>query len=141
LKQPDPANAHNDAAAVAASYLASFSTGDRRAVAAHVSDDFQNRHTSALGQPSNGRAQYLQRLKDFLATFEGLSYEVEEIISDGERVAAAYVMRARVDAIPVVIPGVMRFRVRHGLIEQRTDYFDSLTFLQQTGRVPPPGDA
>ena len=49
--------------------------------------------------------------------------------------AAAYVMRAEVDGTPIEIRGVMRFTVRDGLIERRTDYFDSLTFLRQTGRA------
>ena len=29
----------------------------------------------------------------------------------------------------------MRLTVRDGLIERRTDYFDSLTFLRQTGQA------
>jgi hypothetical protein len=31
------------------------------------------------------------------------------------------------------IPGVMLFAIREGLIAQRTDVWDSLTFLRQTG--------
>ena len=31
------------------------------------------------------------------------------------------------------IPGVMLFVIRDGLIAQRTDVWDSLTFLRQTG--------
>jgi ketosteroid isomerase-like protein len=34
------------------------------------------------------------------------------------------------------IPGVMLFTVRDGLIAQRTDVWDSLTFLRQTGMAP-----
>ena len=102
---------------------------------AHVSEGFSNVHTSALGLPSEGRAGYLSRLGDFLATFAGLSYEAEEIIVEGDRVAAAYVMRARADGKPFEIRGVMRLTVRDGLIERRTDYFDSLTFLRQTGQA------
>ena len=124
-----------DPRAVAASYLASFATGDPEAVAAHVSDGFSNVHTSALGLPSEGRAEYLTRLGDFLATFAGLTYEAEEIMVEGERVAAAYVMRARADGKPFEIRGVMRLIVRDGLIERRVDYFDSLSFLQQTGQA------
>jgi len=124
-----------DPRAVAASYLASFASGDPEAVAAHVSDGFSNVHTSALGLPSEGRAEYRARLADFLTTFAGLTYEAEEIIVEGDRVAAAYVMRARADNKPFEIRGVMRLTVRDGLIERRTDYFDSLTFLQQTGQA------
>ena len=128
-------DAPREPAAVAASYLASFATGDPAEVASHVSEAFSNVHTSALGSPSEGRAQYLHRLGDFLKTFVGLTYEAEEILADGDRVAAAYVMRAEVDGTPIEIRGVMRFTVRDGLIERRTDYFDSLTFLRQTGQA------
>jgi len=124
-----------DPGAVAASYLASFASGDPEAVAAHVSDGFANVHTSALGLPSDGRAEYRARLADFLATFAGLTYEVEEILVEGDRVAAAYVMRARADGTPFKIRGVMRLTVRDGLIERRVDYFDSLSFLRQTGQA------
>ncbi len=124
-----------DPRAVAASYLASFASGDPEAVASHVSDGFSNRHTSALGLPSDGKAEYRARLVDFLATFAGLTYEAEEIIVEGDRVAAAYVMRARADGKPFEIRGVMRMIVRDGLIERRTDYFDSLSFLRQTGQA------
>ena len=33
------------------------------------------------------------------------------------------------------IPGVMLFEIRDGLIARRTDVWDSLTFLRQTGAV------
>ena len=128
-------DSRRDPGSVAASYLASFASGEPAAVAAHVSETFSNIHTSALGSPSHGRAEYLARLHDFLATFVGLAYEAEEILVDGDRVAAAYVMRARADGVPLEIRGVMRLTVRNGLIERRTDYFDSLTFLRQTGQA------
>ena len=131
----DDSSTTGDPRAVAASYLASFASGDPEAVAAHVSDGFSNVHTSALGLPSEGKAEYRARLADFLATFAGLTYEAEEIIVEGDRVAAAYVMRARADGKPFEIRGVMRLTVREGLIERRVDYFDSLTFLRQTGQA------
>lgn len=120
---------------VAASYLASFAMGDPAAVAAHVSEGFSNVHTSALGSPSQGRTEYLERLGEFLTTFSGLTYEAVDIVVDGDRAAAAYVMRAEVDGTPIEIQGVMRLTIRDGLIERRVDYFDSLTFLRQTGQA------
>ena len=128
----DPAEATR---AVAASYLASFATGDPEAVAAHVSDDFVNQHTSALGSPSRGKATYRERLAEFLATFSGLTYETVDLVVESGRAAAAYVMRAEVDGTPIEIQGVMRLTIRDGLIERRVDYFDSLTFLHQTGQA------
>jgi ketosteroid isomerase-like protein len=100
-----------------------------------VSEDFSNVHTSALGDPCQGRDAYLERLPGFLARFEGISYEPEDIIVEGHRVAAAYVMRARYEGMPIQIRGMVRLIVRDGLITHRIDYFDSLTFLRQTGQA------
>ena len=122
-------------AEAASAYLKSFATGDPSAVAAHVSDDFANEHTSALGDPCRGRDAYLDRLHGFFGAFPGLSYEIEEILASGDRVAAAYVMRARSGGCPIEIRGVMRMTIRCGLVARRTDYFDSLTFLQQTNQA------
>jgi ketosteroid isomerase-like protein len=124
-----------DPRAVAESYLASFAGGDAEAIAAHVSEDFSNVHTSALGDPCQGRAAYRERLPGFLASFEGIAYEPEEIIVEGNRVAAAYVMRARYNGTPIQLRGVFRLVIRNGLVTHRTDYFDSLTFLRQTGQA------
>ena len=104
-------------------------------MAAHVDDDFLNLHTSALASPSQGKAAYRERLADFLATFSGLAYEAVDIVVEGDRAAAAYVMRADVDGTPIEIQGMMRLTIRGGLIERRVDYFDSLTFLRQTGQA------
>ena len=136
LSTSDPGSDATEATrSVAASYLASFATGDPAAVAAHVGDGFVNQHTSALGSPSHGKTAYLERLADFLTTFSGLTYEVADIVVEGDRAVAAYVMRAEVDGTPIEIQGVMRLTITDGLIERRVDYFDSLTFLRQTGQA------
>ena len=114
--------------------MSSFEDGDPDEIAAHVSDDFENVHKSALGDSCIGRAAYRDRLPAFLSAFEGLSYELLETVTEGNRGAAAYLMRAVHDGAPVEIPGMFNFVVADGLIRRRVDYFDSLTFLRQTGR-------
>jgi ketosteroid isomerase-like protein len=118
---------------VARSYLASFSGADPDAIAAHVDDRFVNDHASALGSRSEGREEYRRRLPAFLERFRGLRYDVEQVVADGPAVAAAYVMTATSDGHPIEIRGVMIFDVADGLITARTDYWDSLTYLRQTG--------
>ena len=56
-------------------------------------------------------------------------------MTEGDRVAAAYLMRAVHDGTLVEIPGMFSFVVADGLITRRVDYFDSLTFLRQTGQA------
>ena len=118
---------------VCTSYLAAFATGDPERVANHVTDDFRNEHTSAVGRPSEGRATYLERLPVFIASLPQLRYEVEDVVAEGDKVVVAYTLRCHVNDRDVAVRGVMRFEVRDGLIAQRTDYWDSRVFEQQAG--------
>ncbi len=112
------------------SYLAAFSTGDPAAVVAHVTGDFVNEHTAALGSGCIGRDEYARRVPGFLASMPGLRYEIEDVVADGERVVVAYTLHARVNDRDVAVRGMMRFRVDGDLIAHRIDYWDSLVFQQ-----------
>jgi steroid delta-isomerase-like uncharacterized protein len=126
-------NAVASAAEVARSYLGAFATGDPDAVAAWVTEDFVNEHTAALGSGCAGRDEYRSRLPGFLGSMPGLRYDVEDVIAEGEKVAAAYTLRTTVNERPIAVRGVMRFEIRDGLIARRIDYWDSLVFKQQAG--------
>ncbi|MEM7274059.1 MAG: nuclear transport factor 2 family protein [Actinomycetota bacterium] len=127
------AAAPTDPEAVVRSYLASFTTADPAAIAAHVTPNFVNRHTAALGTDSTGRSTYEQRLPGFLTTMAGLRYEIEDLVVDGALVAAFYTMTANWQGRrPISIRGVQRLRTVEGLIAERTDYWDSASFLLQT---------
>lgn len=118
---------------VCLAYLAAFGSGSPDAVTSLVTDDFVNEHTAALGGGCVGKAEYVRRVPGFLASMPGLRYEVEEVIAEGDRVAAAYTLHARVNDRDIAVRGVMRFRVADELIAHRTDYWDSLVFKQQAG--------
>lgn len=119
-------------AEVAAAYLGAFGSGDPDQVARWVTDDFVNDHTATLGGGCVGRDEYRKRLPGFLGGFVGLVYDVEDILADGDRVCAAYTMRARWQGeSPVEIRGMQRLTIRDGLVARRTDYWDSLQFLLQ----------
>ena len=112
-------------------YLEALNSGDPDRIAACVSEDFYNEHTSALGHSRRGRASYRERLPSFLAEFAGLHYEVEDTIVDGARAAVAYTMTCRYQGTPVSVRGVFRLRVEDGLIAHRVDYWDSTAFRAQ----------
>jgi len=124
-----------DARTTVEQYLTALSAGDVDAAVRLVTDDFQNEHTSTLGSSSAGREVYRERLPGFLAQFAALHYEIVDIITENERVAARYRLTANFEGHPLDIPGVMLFDTRDGLIARRTDVWDSLTFLRQTGAV------
>ena len=107
-------------------YLDALNAHDADAVAACVTEDFVNEHTSALGRSVTGRASYRAALTGFLADFADLRYEVEDLLVDGERAAVAYTMTFRRGGAPERVRGVFRFRVAaDGLIAHRVDYWDS----------------
>ena len=116
-------------------YLEAFASGDPDAIAALVTDDFVNEHLSELGSGCTGRPEYRRRLPGFLTTFAGARYIVERAVEDGVDVVARYRFTAEYEEVAVDIPGVMWFEVRDGLISRRTDLWDSLTFLRQTGQA------
>lgn len=97
--------------------------------------DFENIHRSALGESCAGRDAYRERLPGFLSAFEGLDYQLIDTVTEGDRVIVSYVMRAIHAGHPIEIPGVFDIVIVDGLIRRRIDYFDSLTFLQQTGQA------
>lgn len=119
-------------------YLAAFATGDPDAIAACVTADFVNEHSSELGSGSEGRDEYRRRLPDFLSTFEGARYSIVTLGAIATPGAGDVVVRYRFEAsyegTPIDIPGVMWFDVLDRLISRRADLWDSLTFLRQIGR-------
>ena len=129
-------NGESSPVEVVRSYLESFDRRDPQEIAAHVSDDFANVGTGALGTTCTGRVAYLERLPDFLGSIEGLHYSVEQLVADGSDVAAFYTLSGRWSGDrPFAVRGVQRLRVIDGLITERTDYWDSATFLRQVDDV------
>ena len=117
---------------VALGYLAAFEGGDP---ADHVTDDFVNEHTAALGSGCVGRDEYRARLPGFRRDFVGIRYEPEDVVVDGDRVVVRYRMTATFGGKPIDIRGAMWFRIDGDLVAHRVDYWDALTFQQQAGLV------
>jgi len=125
-----------------ARYLAALNDHDPAAVAASVTNDFDNEHTSRLGESTHGRAAYVERLRAFLAEFADLSYTVEEVVVEADRAAVAYTMTCNWQGThAVTIRGMFRLRVAGGLVAHRVDYWDSADFIRQTGTGPGPVSA
>ena len=125
-----------DARATALAYIDALNTHDPEAIAALVAVDFVNEHTSALGTSLVGRDAYKARLPSFLGAFDGLQYEVEDVIVDGDRAGVPYTLTADCrgsDGVlrPVAIRGMFRFRISDGLIAHRVDYWDSKSYESQ----------
>ena len=103
-----------------------------------VTDDFVNEHTSALGcVPS---AAGTAAAAGFLVAFDGLHYEVEDVLADGDRAAVAYRLAGRLrrdrtaSAGPSASAASSASASPTGLIAHRVDYWDGLDFQRQTGQ-------
>lgn len=114
-------------------YLRAYATGDVDQVVQWVTEDYVNDHTTSLGKSFTSRDVFRQELERFIQAMPGMHYDVEHTITEGDRVAIAYTMRARPRGRFVSLRGTMHFEVRDGLIAKRTDYWDSATFGQQVG--------
>jgi steroid delta-isomerase-like uncharacterized protein len=118
-------------------YLAALNEHDADRVVEWVSGDFVNEHTSRMGHSRAGRAQYRAALAGFLAEFDQLRYDVEDLIVEDDRAAVAYRMSFRMvsaGGTQVSVRGIFRFRVdADGLIAHRVDYWDSGEVQRQLG--------
>jgi ketosteroid isomerase-like protein len=115
-------------------YLAALNAHDPDAIAASVTSDFVNEHTSTHGVGRVGRVAYREALDGFLGQFQDLHYGIEEMLVDGDRAAVAYTMTAMVGGRPISIRGVFRLLVRDGLVAHRVDYWDGADFERQIGQ-------
>ena len=115
-------------------YLAALNRHDPDEIAACVTPDFFNEHTSSAGTSVRGRDAYRARLRSFLDEFTGLGYEIEDMIVEGDRAAVPYRMSFIYGGAPVRLRGVFRFRVAGELIAHRVDYWDGADFERQVTR-------
>jgi ketosteroid isomerase-like protein len=117
---------------VVRSYLNAFASGDPAAVVSHVTDDFENIQVGLLGKGCTGADVYAERLVGFLGAFTDLKYDIEELVVDGDKIAAAYKMTFTDNGQSMVIEGVMVITMRGGKIAVRKDYWDGLSHIKQT---------
>jgi len=129
-------DAERSPGATVRAYLDALNRGDADAIAACVSEDFINEHTSTLGETIVGREAYHKRVSQFLQSFAELHYEVETMIADGGQVAVPYRMSAVWRDRPFTIRGMFRFSVQQGQIVHRVDYWDSADFKRQVDDQP-----
>lgn len=122
---------------VVTAYIEALNAHDPDRIAALVTEDFFNEHTSVRGTSLRGRAAYRERLEGFLAEMVDLHYEVERLVADGPAVVVAYRMSARwhhEGALrPFSLRGIFVLDVRDGLVAHRVDYRDGVDFEQQVG--------
>ena len=120
-------------------YLEALNGHDPDTIAACVTADFVNEHTSASGTTRLRRGAYRAALPDFLGRFVDLHYAVEDVVVEGAKAAVAYRMTCNWigddgHRHPVALRGMFRFVVVDGRIAHRVDYWDGADFERQVLR-------
>lgn len=106
-------------------------------------------HFSGAPGPMD-RAGALQFMGMFHAAFPGVTHTIEDLIADGETIAARLTVRGAHQhefmGLPptgrtFTIDSINLFRLQDGKIVEHHAVFDNLGMLQQIGAIPVPGQA
>jgi predicted ester cyclase len=134
----------NTAEKLAREVVDAFHADDIERIGSLVTEDFVD-HGAPPWAPQ-GRAGYLQIMR-FLKNAMSIRYELHEVVSDGDLVAA----RATVHGIhntghlgfpatgkPYAMPTMHMYRARGGLLAEHWGVRDELSVLWQVGALPTP---
>ena len=132
---PSPAEANK---AVVRRYLEILSGGDLAALSEVVSPDFVDRTPGAPQSKGPQSIQETQRRAREL--FRDIRYTLEDLVADGDRVVARYIVRAHRSGKPVEVMGMTLFRIEDGKIREAWIVNDQIELFRQLGyTLLPPG--
>ncbi|MBI4672180.1 MAG: ester cyclase [Chloroflexi bacterium] len=123
-----------------------FATGDMNALDAFIVADFVE-HNPSPGQ-GPGLAGLKQLFAGFQSAFPDMNISAEDVIAEGDKVAARFVMRGMntgsfagmpATGKQVTVEGIDILRVEGGKIVEHWGQYDQLGMMQQLGAVPTPG--
>ena len=102
-------------------------------------------HHLSWGTPAS-RTGLKQWIAMFRTAFPDLQCSVEDEISQGDRIAAHWIMRGTHKGLflgnsptdrPVVVQGIIYARIENGQVVENWTMIDQMGVLQQLGLVPP----
>jgi steroid delta-isomerase-like uncharacterized protein len=132
---------------VARDFYAQGATGDRDDEL--IAEEIVYHGPPMLGE-IRGREGFKQVLGVFRAAFPGFETTIEDLVTDGDRVAVRHVHHAtqtgEFAGVPatgkrVTVPGIEILRIRDGQIVEFWHHDDFLALMQQLGAVPSPHSA
>jgi steroid delta-isomerase-like uncharacterized protein len=136
----------DDPKAVIRRWVEAWNTQDLDAAEALVAPEFV-RHDANLPDVVGPQAEP-QHIVDDLAAFPDLHLEIEQLIAEGDLVAARYLVQGTHRGEFLGIPGTGRpmtiqasesYRLAGGKLAEQWVVMDALGLLQQLGAVPGPG--
>ena len=120
---------------------------DWEALAEIVADDFRRHSVATEGPPVTSREQFIQLPETFLVAMPDQRVTVQQMIAEGDRVAALATYSGThtgpMGDIPatgraVGIPFLSIFRIEAGQIAELWVEWDNVAMLKQLGLFPPP---
>ncbi len=123
-----------------------FSSGNQEALEEVIAPDAVDRNAQPGLAP--GLEGVRQTLGMFRAAFPDLRISAEDMLAEGDRVAARITAtgthRGEFQGLPptgkqVTISGIEIVRIANGRVVERWGQFDNLGMLQQMGALPAPG--
>lgn len=104
-------------------------------------------HVPGRAEPMRGPAGYLAIIRMMRGGFPDIQWSLEEMVAEGDKVAARFVMRGTHRGVFSGVPASGKtinvqalniYRFSAGQIVEETGQPDMLALLQQIGAVPPP---
>lgn len=134
---PSPAEANK---ALVRRYLEILSGGDLAGLSEVVSPDFVDRTPGAPHSKGPQSIQETQRRARDL--FRDIRYTLEDLVAEGDRVVARYIVRAHRSGKPVEVTGMTLFRIEGGRIREAWILNDQIELFRQLGyTLLPPGQS
>jgi steroid delta-isomerase-like uncharacterized protein len=105
-------------------------------------------HFPGLPQPVRGLEGLLQLNRVYHTGFPDLNIKIEDMVAEGNKVVARYVIRAThqgdFQGIPptgkqITVAGMSLFHLEGGKVAEEWDSFDAMGMMQQLGVIPAPG--
>ncbi|NKB97093.1 MAG: SgcJ/EcaC family oxidoreductase [Pseudomonadales bacterium] len=109
-------------------FIASWSNMDPDALASYFTDDGTYHNMPA--KPVAGRENITQFIKVFLETWTETSWDILNIVEDGDVVVCERLDRTKTPQGNVDLPCVGVFEMQNGKIHVWRDYFDMATFTR-----------
>jgi steroid delta-isomerase-like uncharacterized protein len=112
-----------------------------------VTEDFTRHSAATAGPLVTSRDQFIQLQKSFLVTFPDQRVTLQQLVAEGDRVAAlatySGTQTGPMDGFPttgkaVQAPFLALFRIDAGRIAELWVEWDNLAMLEQLGLFPPP---
>ncbi len=122
-----------------------WNQGNPDAASDYFAGDFI-RHDPSLPEDVRGLEAYKQLVTEFLTAFPDAHFIIDEMIGEGDKIAARYSFSGTHKGTFIGIPptdkkvlatGIGISRFENGKIHEVWDYFDVLGLLGQLGIIPP----